>query len=54
MKPWEMKPWQEIDELELDIENDFDSVVSIAIVILVVTICSAFVFGGLLLVRGLM
>ena len=49
-----LHPWDEIEELEVELDESFDKLVGIALVILVVTVCSAFVFGGLLLVRGVM
>ena len=49
-----LHPWEEIDEMELEIENELDGLVATAIVLLVVAICSAFVFGAFLLVRGWM
>lgn len=48
------EPWLDAEEMELEIENDLDSIVAVAIVLLVVTVCSAFVFGTFLLVRGLL
>jgi len=47
-------PWQEVEELEVELDDAFDKLIGLALVILVVTVCSAFGFGWLLLVRGLM
>ncbi len=49
-----LHPWDEIEELEVELDDAFDKLIGLALVILVVTVGSAFVFGGLLLVRGLM
>lgn len=48
-----LHPWEEVDKLEIELDDAFDRLVGIALVILSVAVGSAFVFGAFLLARGL-